>query len=149
MLPGTNGEKVVIRRETEKVVAHRETMRSSASKRQRHQRPTLSAAASPPGTPALARAFGAFLAAPILQIPWILHAEAAGPARRQHALLVRGEGAAGAVVAIAGTVLYAPGSVDLSGHRTAIKGGERCDREQREGGADHMAILPIVTAPSD
>ena len=67
---------------------------------------------APLGPVASSGALRAFLAASIGQVPWILDAEPAAATCCHHALLERGEGAGGAVIAVVAAVLDAPGPVD-------------------------------------
>ena len=67
---------------------------------------------APLGLVASSGALRAFLAASIGQVPRILDAEPAAATCRHHALLERGEGAGGAVIAVVAAVLDAPGPVD-------------------------------------
>ncbi len=62
---------------------------------------------APLGPVASSGALRAFLAAAIGQVPRILDAEPAAATRRHHALLERGEGAGGAVVAVVAALLDA------------------------------------------
>src|SRR4051812_10295936 len=85
---------------------------------------------APIGPAVSSRALRAFLAASIGQVPRVLDAEPAAATRRHHALLERGEGAGGAVIAVAAAVLDAPGPVDFRGGRLDID----CERGGRQHG---------------
>ena len=85
----------------------------------------------------------AILAVP--QIPWVLHARAAGAgAARHHALLERAEGAGQAVVAAAAAVLHAPGPVgDGSSGGASIAAEAAIASRAKAARIMIMAILPI------
>src|SRR5512133_375612 len=88
-----------------------------------------------PGPATLTRGGRSAAALAVPQVPRILHAIGAGATRRQHALVVRGEGAARAAAART-LVLDAPGAIDFGNARTRIDGGQRADREQGKRGSD-------------
>src|SRR5712691_10293694 len=75
-----------------------------------------------------------FLAASVLQVPRILDALRASPARGRDALFVRGEAA---VRAIVGEVVGAPGPVNFGGSRACVDGGTSRNGQQGKSSADH------------
>jgi hypothetical protein len=96
---------------------------------------------APPGAITRASAPGAFLTASVCQVPRILDAEPTSPARRHHALFEGGEGASGAVVAVATAVLDAPRPIDLRGGRLDFDRESR-RRKQRKRDAGHHHRCP-------